>query len=141
MNAIEYENYVNFFKSKARHGADWRSYAVPKWATDNGMRTLFTKRARSMYMVCETVLDEKVYVEKGKLKVLAKESDDGPELVRKVATVDDLVLEIGIYHNQYSSKHKFTLATQIEYVRGKEWYVPKYLGGLTAGVARLIDFS
>ena len=39
-------------------------------------------------MVYETVLDEKVYVEKGKLKVLAKESDDGPELVRKVATVD-----------------------------------------------------
>ena len=141
MNAIEYENYVNFFKSKERHGADWRSYAVPKWATDNGTRTLFTKRAKSMYMVYETVLDEKVYVEKGKLKVLVKESDDGPELVRKVATVDDLILEIGVYHNQYSSKHKFTLATQVEYVRGKEWYVPKYLGGLTAGVARLIDFS
>ena len=141
MNAIEYENYINFFKSQERHGANWRLYTVPKWATDNGMRTLFTKRARSMYMVYEMVLDEKVYVEKGKLKVLEKETANGPELVRKVATLEDLVLEIGIYHNQYSSKHKFTLATQIEYVRGKEWYVPRYLGGLTAGVARLINFS
>ena len=141
MNAIEYENYVNFFKSKERHGADWRSYAVPKWATDNGMRTLFTKRAKSMYMVYETVLDEKVYVEKGKLKVLVKESDDGPELVRKVATVDDLVHEIGVYHNQWSTEHNFTLREQMEYVRDREWFVPRYLGGLTAGVARLIYFS
>ena len=75
------------------------------------------------------------------MKVLVKESDDGPELVRKVATVDDLVLEIGVYHNQYSNKHNFTLTTQVEYVRNKEWFVPRYRGGLTAGVARLIYFS
>ena len=75
------------------------------------------------------------------MKVLVKESDDGPELVRKVATVDDLVHEIGVYHNQESRKHNFTLTSQVEYVRDREWFVPRYLGGLSAGVARLIYFS
>ena len=140
MNAIEYENYVNFYKSKAIHGAAWREWAVPKWATHNNMRSKFTDRSESMYMVYEMVLDGKDYVEKGKMKMIAQEIG-GPELVRKVATFDDIVYEISVYHNKESSKHNFSLKEQVEYVRDREWSVPRYLGGLTAGVARLIYFS
>ena len=109
MNAIEYENYVNFFKSETIHGADWRKWAVPKWATDNNMRSKFTDRSESMYMVYEMVLDGKDYVEKGKLKMIAQDID-GPELVRKVATFDDIVYEISVYQgNELASlKEKIT---------------------------------
>ena len=98
------------------------------------MRSVYIKRSDGMYMEYEWTDVDGDWVNKRKLKMQV--SDGGPILVRYVAKFVDILETIGVFHIQ-EKKHTPNQKKQVEYVRDRGWSVPKYLGGLTAGVARL----